>query len=198
MKGEHPARRWRQRENLISTGGFSIVTARAKLARVWERVAHGVDPAAQESRSSKLEFRSSWTRIVCSLLVSAMSTLASLLEQSRRLTKTQHSQLPPLQSTSSLPSAQGGANDLPVLQLGFDQLVSQSRRILARAGGSGAGTGREDGAGNAYYLLASGGVNADLLANTINNVNLTATFEPLLPLSDGDVEVRPLTAPLQC
>lgn len=40
-----------------------------------------------------------------------------------------------------------------------------------------------------YYLLASGGVNADQLSSTINAVNLTGTFEPLLPLSDTDVEV---------
>jgi len=39
------------------------------------------------------------------------------------------------------------------------------------------------------YLLASGGVNADHLSSTINAVNLTGTFEPLLPLSDTDVEV---------
>lgn len=39
------------------------------------------------------------------------------------------------------------------------------------------------------FLLASGGVNADQLSSTINAVNLTGTFEPLLPLSDTDVEV---------
>lgn len=40
-----------------------------------------------------------------------------------------------------------------------------------------------------YYLLATGGVNADQLTSTINAVDLTGTFEPLLPLSDTDVEV---------
>lgn len=40
-----------------------------------------------------------------------------------------------------------------------------------------------------YYLLATGGVNADQLSSTINAVNLVGTFEPLLPLSDTDVEV---------
>lgn len=40
------------------------------------------------------------------------------------------------------------------------------------------------------YLLASGGVNADQLSSNINTVNLAGTFEPLVPLSDTDVEVR--------
>lgn len=49
------------------------------------------------------------------------------------------------------------------------------------------------------YLLASGGVNADQLSSNINTVNLAGTFEPLVPLSDTDVEVRrssPLPSPL--
>lgn len=48
------------------------------------------------------------------------------------------------------------------------------------------------------YLLASGGVNADQLSSNINTVNLAGIFEPLVPLSDTDVEVRrppPLSAP---
>lgn len=40
------------------------------------------------------------------------------------------------------------------------------------------------------YLLASGGVNAEQLSSNINSVNLAGTFEPLVPLSDTDVEVR--------
>lgn len=39
-------------------------------------------------------------------------------------------------------------------------------------------------------MLASGGVNAEQLSSNINSVNLAGTFEPLVPLSDTDVEVR--------
>ncbi|GAA5859368.1 hypothetical protein JCM1840_004583 [Sporobolomyces johnsonii] len=95
-----------------------------------------------------------------------MASLASLLEQSQRL-----------QTAVAQPGV-----DLPSIQLGLDQIESQSRRIAGRSL-------KENGtAGNAAYLLASGGVNADQLASNINSVNLIGTFEPLLPLSDTDVE----------
>ncbi|GAA5972866.1 hypothetical protein JCM21900_003328 [Sporobolomyces salmonicolor] len=95
-----------------------------------------------------------------------MASLASLLEQSQRL-----------QTAVAQPGV-----DLPSIQLGLDQIESQSRRIAGRSL-------KENGtAGNAAYLLASGGVNADQLSSNINSVNLTNTFEPLLPLSDTDVE----------
>ncbi|ORY89113.1 NIC-domain-containing protein [Leucosporidium creatinivorum] len=94
-----------------------------------------------------------------------MATLASLLQDSQRL-QTSHTH----------------AQDLPSIQLGLDQIESQSRRIAGRSAKEGRGSG------NAAYLLASGGVNADHLSSTINAVNLTGTFEPLLPLSDTDVE----------
>lgn len=42
-------------------------------------------------------------------------SLATLLEQSRRLTQSQQHQTP--------------LNDLPQIQLGFEQLASQSRRV---------------------------------------------------------------------
>ncbi|GAA5993540.1 hypothetical protein JCM10908_000639 [Rhodotorula pacifica] len=105
-----------------------------------------------------------------------MASLASLLEQSQRL-----------QASLAVPSSAGGggggaAVDLPSIQLGLDQIESQSRRIAGRSL-------KEAGqAGNAAYLLASGGVNAEQLSSNINSVNLAGTFEPLVPLSDTDVE----------
>lgn len=44
-------------------------------------------------------------------------------------------------------------------------------------------------------MLASGGVNAEQLSSNINTVNVAGTFEPLVPLSDTDVEVRSLPRP---
>ncbi|BGP34324.1 nuclear pore complex subunit [Rhodotorula toruloides] len=99
-----------------------------------------------------------------------MATLASLLEQSQRL-----------QTSLASSSAQPGV-DLPAIQLGLDQIESQSRRIAGRSLKEAGQTG------NAAYLLASGGVNAEQLSTNINTVNVAGTFEPLVPLSDTDVE----------
>ncbi|GAA5930513.1 hypothetical protein JCM3775_003790, partial [Rhodotorula graminis] len=93
-------------------------------------------------------------------------SLAALLERSRQL-----------QTSTSL-----AAVDLPTIQLGLDQIEAQSRRIAGRSLKEAGHTG------NAAYLLASGGVNADQLSSNINTVNLAGTFEPLVPLSDTDVE----------
>ncbi|GAA6006571.1 linker nucleoporin NIC96 [Rhodotorula paludigena] len=95
-----------------------------------------------------------------------MSSLAALLEQSKRLAH----------------QVQTSGVDLPAIQLGLDQIESQSRRIAGRSLKEAGQTG------NAAYLLASGGVNADQLSSNINSVNLAGTFEPLVPLSDTDVE----------
>ncbi|GAA6021747.1 hypothetical protein JCM10207_008563 [Rhodosporidiobolus poonsookiae] len=95
-----------------------------------------------------------------------MASLSALLEQSQRL-------------QSSL--AQPGV-DLPALSYGLTEIESQSRRIAGRS------LKEAQGQGNAAYLLASGGVNADQLQSNINAVNLQGTFEPLVPLSDTDVE----------
>ncbi|GAA5858920.1 hypothetical protein JCM8547_007156 [Rhodosporidiobolus lusitaniae] len=97
-----------------------------------------------------------------------MASLAALLEQSQRL---QHStQID---------------QDLPQLRYSLDQVEQQSRRIAGRSLKDAGGLASH---GNAAYLLASGGVNADQLSSNINNVNLATTFEPLVPLSDTDVE----------
>ncbi|GAA5917547.1 hypothetical protein JCM8208_005072 [Rhodotorula glutinis] len=93
-------------------------------------------------------------------------SLAALLERSRQL-----------QTSTSL-----AAVDLPSIQLGLDQIEAQSRRIAGRSLKEAGHTG------NAAYLLASGGVNADQLSSNINTVNLAGIFEPLVPLSDTDVE----------
>ncbi|BGP18714.1 hypothetical protein JCM10213_009192 [Rhodosporidiobolus nylandii] len=95
-------------------------------------------------------------------------SLAALLEQSQRL-----------QSNLAQPGV-----DLPNINLGLDQIEQQSRRIAGRSLKETQGAG-----GNAAYILASGGVNADQLSSNINQVgNLAGTFEPLVPLSDTDVE----------
>ncbi|GAA5823921.1 hypothetical protein JCM11251_003347 [Rhodosporidiobolus azoricus] len=104
-----------------------------------------------------------------------MTSLSALLEQSKRL-----------QSSLTNPSHHHPQQDvdLPSLHLGFEQIEQQSRRVASRSLKENGGAG-----GNAAYLLASGGVNADLLSTNINNVgNLAGTFEPLVPLSDTDVE----------
>lgn len=139
---------------------------------------------------------------------STYPTLSSILEQSQKLTSNNQQQQQSQLNDSSMNF------ELPSIQLGFDQIEQQSRRIASRNI-----NGKDkDNDSNAlvkllahlllsltspcvdwlilllfllfsYYLLASGGVNANQLSNTINNINLTNTFEPLLPLSDTDVEV---------
>lgn len=99
-----------------------------------------------------------------------MSSLAALLESSSRLSKTQQG-----------PSSSRTEVELPSIQLGFDQLVTQSRRILDR-------TARHPDS-DAYFLLASAGVNPQQQERNLININLANTFEPLLPLSNTDVEV---------
>ncbi|KAK4050856.1 nuclear pore complex subunit [Microbotryomycetes sp. JL201] len=144
----------------------------------------------------------------------AGTTLSSLLEQSQRLhtslvsgsglSDRQHGALsspnklaastmnastnrPPSDNTTMISSAAtAGASssfDLPAIQLGLDQIEQHSRRIAQRSAKEFKGQ-----QGSAAYLLASGGVNADQLSSTVNAVNLAGTFEPLLPLSDTDVE----------
>ena len=98
-----------------------------------------------------------------------MASLATLLEQSQRLQQSHHRI----------------ENELPSINLGLDQIESQSRKIAAKSLKE---TTTNHG-GNAANILASGGVNADQLSNHINNLNNPAiTFEPLLPLSDTDIE----------
>ncbi|KAM0790861.1 hypothetical protein ACM66B_004702 [Microbotryomycetes sp. NB124-2] len=144
----------------------------------------------------------------------AGTTLSSLLEQSQRLHTSllssttggglrdlqQQQQHANLSSSSSSfqhnnnygnASTFGAANmatapssyELPTIQLGLDQIEQHSRRIAQRSAKQFKGQ-----QGSAAYLLASGGVNADQLSSTVNSVNLAGTFEPLLPLSDTDVE----------
>lgn len=118
---------------------------------------------------------------------SSSDTLKALLSQTRKL-----------QSDAASSSARGAHDSLPEVQLGLDQIESQSRRLRSRAsradghdaalGGDGQGLG-------AHYLLAGGGVNADELGRTINAVDLKGTFEPLQPLHDADVEVSAVANP---
>lgn len=97
-----------------------------------------------------------------------MASLAALLEQSQRLQQS-HSR---------------AESELPSINLGLDQIESQSRKIAAKSLRETTSSG-----GNAGYILASGGVNVDQLSNHINQLNNPAvTFEPLLPLSDTDIE----------
>ncbi|KAL8276338.1 hypothetical protein RQP46_011263 [Phenoliferia psychrophenolica] len=100
--------------------------------------------------------------------VSAAPTLASLREQAQRL-----------------PTNVSQANELPQIYLGFDQIEAQSRRIATK-GAREAGTNGAQ--GNAYYLLASGGVNAAEYHQHVNSLDLQGTFEALDPLPDSDIE----------
>ncbi|GAA6011273.1 hypothetical protein JCM11491_006780 [Sporobolomyces phaffii] len=109
-----------------------------------------------------------------------MASLASLLEQSQRLQQSHYR----------------AEDELPAIHLGLDQIESQSRKIAAKSlkdatvnATAGNAPGGSGGGGNAAYMLASGGVNADQLSRHINELNNpSTTFEPLLPLSDTDIE----------
>lgn len=95
-----------------------------------------------------------------------MTSLASLLEQSQRLDQSHH--LPSTSSTS-----------LPSLALDLSTIESQSRRIASRS---------THPTQDSTYLLSRAGLNPTELRQNINQLNPTATFEPLLPLSETDLE----------
>ncbi|WFD25749.1 nuclear pore complex subunit [Malassezia nana] len=95
----------------------------------------------------------------------AMS-LADILQQSRKLTN----QL-------------ARDSDLPSIQLGIDQIESQSRKLVSKSVRS----GHTSADARAHYLLASGGIDAAQLSNAIQHTNISNTFEPLQPVYDTDV-----------
>lgn len=148
---------------------------------------------------------------------SVSDSLKQLLDHSRQLQAGIANSANP-HNTSFNPLASGGhsssafSNGLPTVQLGLDQIESQSRRLISKLRkndhldstsspyNNGHGTpGRDvrtisslNGQGpssKAHYILASAGVNADELGKTIDAVDLRGTFEPLQPLQDTDVEV---------
>lgn len=89
-----------------------------------------------------------------------------------------------LQQSRKLVNQLGRDSDLPPIQLGIDQIESQSRKLVSKnaRGAHPAADAR------AHYLLASGGIDAAQLANTIQSTDIANTFEPLQPVYDTDVE----------
>lgn len=103
------------------------------------------------------------------------SSLADLLQQSRKLTT----------------HLSGSRSDLPSIQLGLDQIESQSRKLaLARSQAASAAAAGND--AKAHYFLANAGIDAGNLAETINQANIAEAFEPLQPIYDTDVDVGAL------
>lgn len=99
-------------------------------------------------------------------------SLAALLEQSQRLAQLEHG---------------SSSHELPAIQLGLDQIERQSRRIAAKANTFPGGSATA-GSGDAAFLLAQAGVNASELGREVRDIDLTGTFEPLVPLSETDVD----------
>ncbi|CDZ96438.1 Cullins [Phaffia rhodozyma] len=107
--------------------------------------------------------------------MSSSSTLASLLAQSRALTSHLDNQ------------------ELPQLYLGLDQVEEQSRRLVSKGKRGERLTDRDDWEeGRAAHVLATAGLNlADLtyrVEKATASAALSRTFEPLIPLGDGDVD----------
>ncbi|PWN43818.1 NIC-domain-containing protein [Ceraceosorus guamensis] len=113
----------------------------------------------------------------------SQSTLSQLLNQSHSLT-----------------AHLGNRNDLPHIQLGLDQIESQTRRLLrhqsvgpssgARASVGAGGYGGDGVASNdkAAYFLASAGIDAASLGASIARINTSRAFEPLSPIYDTDID----------
>ncbi|WFD29131.1 nuclear pore complex subunit [Malassezia sp. CBS 17886] len=94
-------------------------------------------------------------------------SLSDLLQQSRKLT-----------------NQQGRDSDLPSIQLGIDQIESQSRKLVSKSVRS----GHPGADARAHYLLASGGIDAARLTSAIQQTDIANTFEPLQPVYDTDID----------
>ncbi|WFC93471.1 nuclear pore complex subunit [Malassezia brasiliensis] len=89
-----------------------------------------------------------------------------------------------LQQSRKLTNQLGRDSDLPSIQLGIDQIESQSRKLASKSVRN--GTPAAD--ARAHYLLASGGIDAVQLTNAIEHTNIANTFEPLQPVYDTDLD----------
>ncbi|PKI85687.1 nuclear pore complex subunit [Malassezia vespertilionis] len=89
-----------------------------------------------------------------------------------------------LQQSRKLTNQIGRDSDLPPIQLGIDQIESQSRKLASKS----VRNGNSSAEARAHYLLASGGIDAAQLANSIQHTNIANTFEPLQPVYDTDIE----------
>lgn len=88
-----------------------------------------------------------------------------------------------LQQSRKLTNQLARDSDLPSIQLGIDQIESQSRKLVSKSVRS----GHTPADARAHYLLASGGIDAAQLSNAIQHTNISNTFEPLQPVYDTDV-----------
>ncbi|CAH7689668.1 Nup93/Nic96-domain-containing protein [Phakopsora pachyrhizi] len=156
------------------------------------------------------------------------NSLRSLLDRSRQLQSTisnsnnnhhhhhQQQQQPSssLNITISSPLSITNGSSLPTVQLGLDQIESQSRRLISKIRRNDSTDQLQSlirtstnnlssndtfnsslnlingptNSSKAHYLLAGAGVNAEELGKTIDAVDLRGSFEPLQPLQDTDVE----------
>lgn len=83
-------------------------------------------------------------------------------------------------------------SDLPTIQLGLDQIETQSRKLATRATAVPAGIGSGDGhagtdTNRAHYFLANGGVDAASLADTIQATRVANAFDVQRSLDDTDI-----------
>ena len=104
---------------------------------------------------------------------SLQSDFQDLLEQSKRLTN------------HIVP------NGFVAPERGLEQIEKQTKRLLQRAyeqSGSTAGATQPQIDPRAAFMLASKGFDADRVRETIDQINLALTFEPLQAVHDTDIE----------
>ncbi|CAO1637939.1 unnamed protein product [Parajaminaea phylloscopi] len=102
-------------------------------------------------------------------------SLSDLVSQSRKLTSSIE------RERNHAAGSYGGG--LPSIHLGLDQLESQSRSLAA-----GDATMANATDAKAHYFLASAGIDAFTLAQSVNQANIASAFEPLEPVQDTDVQ----------
>ncbi|KAG0361585.1 hypothetical protein BG005_007870 [Podila minutissima] len=95
----------------------------------------------------------------------AYASLAQLAEQSKLLT------------------SHIGGQQLPHIERGIDQIENQSRKLAAKAAKP---VDMSD--NKAHFLLAKGGVDANVMHSQMSSINLKPTFEPFQPMYDTDTE----------
>ncbi|KAJ3299723.1 hypothetical protein HK104_007454 [Borealophlyctis nickersoniae] len=84
--------------------------------------------------------------------------------------------------------------DLPKLDRSLEQIDAQTKRLLKRnlRGDSGPGPGSSSAPPavdtRTAYLLARRGHDAERVTNTLNQINLSGTFEPLAGIRDTDID----------
>jgi hypothetical protein len=99
-----------------------------------------------------------------------MNNLKNLVQESRQLTN------------HILPT------NLTPLERGIEQIEAQTKRLLKRTTSRQAGPQNKKVDNRTQYLLASKGIDADKVLETLVDINLGLTFEPLQGVPDTDIE----------